>query len=528
MKQTKRRVTAETSPGFTAVVTLAVALLIAALVIGCSASQDLFQDVEHDVEGADQDTGQAGSGDNSQDGSYGPAPAAPSDFSVRAVSSTEIELTWIDNSDDEEYFEIERTETSDYESYDPVATVDADVTTYLDTGLTAETEYDYRIRAVNSGGVSDWLGAAIATTLPPPLENVVAVAAGISHSLALRDDGSVYAWGDNGYRQLGNDSDVFSATPVLVEALSGIVDIASGENHCLAVDGGGNIWTWGDNTSGQLGTGDTGGAALPERIAPLADVVDVAAGPRHSVAVDTNGNVWAWGAGSIGQLGNGAFESSPIPVKIPSGAGAGVEDATKVAAGRSHSLALRSSAVGSDLRAWGGNFYGQLGDGSTEDAGSPVEVMGLSGVETLAAGHDHSLALRSDGTVWAWGDNSVGQLGTGSLVDSHVPTQVSSLSGIVSVAAGGGGSYAVDSSGALWAWGIVYGLTETHEKTLPVEIVALSNVLSVAQSDAHGLALLEDGTVWAWGSNNSAGQLGDGSMSHLDTSEPVRVVAPVE
>ncbi|MBM3496265.1 MAG: hypothetical protein FJX72_18380, partial [Armatimonadetes bacterium] len=150
-----------------------------------------------------------------------------------------------------------------------------------------------------------------------------------------------------------------------------------------------------------------------------------------------------WGSTECGQVGDG-----PGPVSQP--VESLLSDAVSVAAGDHHSLALKSDGT---VWACGLNRYGQLGDGTTTDRAAPVAVSGLSGVVAVAAGEGHSLVLKSDGTVWAWGYNGYGQLGDGTTTHRTAPVAVSGLSGLVSVAAGYGHSLAVKSDGAVWAWG---------------------------------------------------------------------------
>ena len=168
-------------------------------------------------------------------------------------------------------------------------------------------------------------------------------------------------------------------------------------------------------------------------LAALSATPQVAAGEEHVVALKSDGTIWAWGSNHFGQLGIGsAGDASTVPVQV-----SGLTGVVAVAAGGGfHSLALKSDG---SVWAWGGNLSGELGNGTTVDSHVPVQVVGLpNDVVAVAAGYRYSLALKSDGTVWAWGGNYFGELGNGSTVDSPVPVQVSGLTGVIAVARGGG------------------------------------------------------------------------------------------
>jgi alpha-tubulin suppressor-like RCC1 family protein len=168
--------------------------------------------------------------------------------------------------------------------------------------------------------------------------------------------------------------------------------------------------------------------------------------------------------------------------------------------------------------AWGNNQWGQLGDGTTTDRTTPVQVSGLSDVKAVDGGGLHSLALKNDGTVWAWGSNGNGQLGDGTDTDRTTPVRVSGLSDVKAIAAGGSRSLALKNDGTVWDWG---ALTNTHCcSTTPVQVSSLSGVQAIAAGGFHSLALKNDGTLWAWGENGT-GQLGDGTTTYRTT--PVRV-----
>jgi len=247
------------------------------------------------------------------------------------------------------------------------------------------------------------------------------LAGGIYHTLALRSDGTVWAWGQNGAGQLGDGTTTNRKTPVRVLELTDVVGVA-GSNHSLALKSDGTVWAWGYNNSGQLGDGTTTDRNTPVQVLGITGVVSIAAGTWHNLALKNDGTVWAWGYNNNGQLGDGTTTLRTTPVQV-----LGITGVVSIAAGSWHSLAFKNDGT---VWAWGYNNYGQLGDGTTTQRNTPVQVSGLTGIAGLtgvvdiAAGYFHSLALKSDGTVWAWGSNSEGLLGNGYTTNSNTPVQV--------------------------------------------------------------------------------------------------------
>ena len=328
---------------------------------------------------------------------------------------------------------------------------------------------------------------------------------------------SVWGWGTNGFGQLGNDDGSNPTTPVQARNLIGVASVASGEWHGLAVKDDGTVWGWGYNNAGQVGDGTYTNRSTPVQVNNLSGAVSVAGGEFHSLAVKDDGTVWAWGQNQYGRLGDGTDTSRSTPVQVSDLSGA-----VSVAGGISHSLAVKSDGT---VWAWGQNSSGQLGDGTHTNRSTPVKVSNLSGVVSVAGGAYHSLALKDDGTVWAWGSDIYGQLGDGTDINySATPVQVSNLSGAVSVAGGVYHSLAVKSDGTVWAWGYndhgQLGDGTRANRSTPVRVSDLSGAVSVAGGEGHSLAVKSDGTASAWGQNNY-GQLGDGTKT--DRSTPVRV-----
>jgi alpha-tubulin suppressor-like RCC1 family protein len=366
-------------------------------------------------------------------------------------------------------------------------------------------------------GDATWINCdGAVTTCPVP----TSVAAGLYHTVALQSDGTVWAWGRNTEGQAGDG--IFTPqrlTPVRA-VVSNVTAIATGDYHTVALKNDGTVWTWGWNSSGQLGDGTTSNRFAPVQVAGLSSITAIAAGTDHTVAVKSDGTVWAWGNNSYGKLGDGTFTYYRLtPVQVP-----GLSSITAITAGADHTVARKSDGT---VWAWGLNAYGQLGDGTSTSSRTPVQVVGLSSITAIAAGRDHTIARRSDGTAWAWGHNSQGQVGDGTTAYQRTrPVQVVGLSSITAIAAGTYHTVARRSDGTMWAWGAnsyrqLGDGTTAYERSLPVQVVGLSSVTAIEAGFGHTVALKSDGRVWDWG-HNFYGQLGDGTT--VDRPLPVQVV----
>jgi alpha-tubulin suppressor-like RCC1 family protein len=284
------------------------------------------------------------------------------------------------------------------------------------------------------------------------LAGVTNVAAGKEHTVAMKSDSTVWAWGKNNYGQVGDGTNINRLTPVQVAGgLTGVVAVAAGTSHTVALKNNETVWAWGYNYYGQLGDGTNIDRRTPVQVAEITGVVAIAAGDCHTVALKTNGTVWAWGFNFYGQLGDGTNINRWTPVQV-----AELTGVVAIATGEGHAIAVKGDG---SVWAWGYNYYGQLGDGTNVTSLTPVQVMmadgtALTGVVAVAAGARYTVALKTNGTVWAWGDNSAGQIGDGTSGTNRLaPVQVEGLTGVVAIAAGGSHTVAMKGDGTVWVWG---------------------------------------------------------------------------
>jgi alpha-tubulin suppressor-like RCC1 family protein len=256
--------------------------------------------------------------------------------------------------------------------------------------------------------------------------NWQAVAAGTWHSVALRTDGTLWTWGDNEWGQLGigkfNTTAPYGTnTPQRVGSDTNWQAVAAGF-HTVALRADGTLWAWGANRSGQLGNGtfttnDPGGINTPQQVATNSDWQTIAAGATHTVALRANGTLWTWGNNFNGQLGLGTNTKTNTPQRI------GSDTNWQAIAASDHTAALRADGT---LWAWGRNESGMLGIGTNTHTNTPQRVGTAANWQAVAAGL-HTVALRADGTLWAWGGNYDGQLGNGTngpYTGTNTPQQV--------------------------------------------------------------------------------------------------------
>ncbi len=360
---------------------------------------------------------------------------------------------------------------------------------------TADDGVLYRVIVHNTHGPDATSASARLVVAPSVGSAPVRVGGGMGHSMALRADATLVAWGGNGLGQLGRGTFTVAESPQAVSGLSRVATFAVGGQHTLAIDDQGVVSSWGTGSNGVLGDPGVNQRNRPGPVVGLVGAARfVSAGTSTSIAatgndffswgagyhgdglltvrdtavalpgyafvvasaghgnftlgVSNDGTVWAWGHNSFGQLGTGDLGARIVPEVVT-----GLPRSVAVSAGVRHSLALSENGT---VYAWGGNFSGELGLGDNVDRSRPVAVP-LPGIAVaISAGLFHSMALLADGRVFAWGYNAEGAVGRGDFIDSPLPVNVvGGWSGrIVGIGAGERHSLAVDASGAVWAWGL--------------------------------------------------------------------------
>jgi len=399
-----------------------------------------------------------------------------------------------------------------------------------------------------------WLFFRDDTPFPVNAGKATTLAAGSTNSFYVKNDGSLWAWGYNADGQLGYGTRTSHHTPVNIMDDVTVVSTSRnshdwiGQSHTLTIKTDGSLWAWGYNNYGQLGDNTTAFRYIPIKI--IEDVISVSAGWYHSTAIKKDGSLWAWGSNYYGVLGDGAAtvtsfnlwadeiidnNDKHVPIKI-------MDDVVAVSAGRYHTMAIRTD---SSLWVWGSNANGKLGDGTVSlydtlngefiennDKNTPVKIM--DDIVNVSAGDYHSMAIGSDGCLWAWGGNFYGLLGDGTVTiidpwtqdiiesnDKYVPIMI--MDNVITVATGGLHTAAIRTDGSLWTWGLnnsgQLGDGTVIDRYTPIRI--MEDVMAVSVGDYHTMALKSDGSIWTWGSNRY-GQLGDGTT--IMRLQPVQVI----
>jgi alpha-tubulin suppressor-like RCC1 family protein len=317
------------------------------------------------------------------------------------------------------------------------------------------------------------------------------ISAGSGHSLGVRTNGTAWGWGDNSSGRLGDNTITARSSPVSV--VGGFTDwcqVSAGDQHSLGVRTNCTVWAWGINTCGRLGDNTITARSSPVSVVGgFTDWCQVSAGGLHSLGVRTNGTAWAWGMNGSGRLGDNSTANRLSPVSVVGG----FTDWCQVSAGGNHSLGVRTNCT---AWAWGINTAGILGTGNTTARSSPVSVVGgfNDWCQVSAGSFVHSLGVRTNGTAWAWGCNGNGRLGDNTATNRSSPVSVvGGFTDWCQISAGNTHSLGVRTNGTAWAWGDngtgTLGDNTTVSKSSPVSVVGGFTDWCQVSASRHSLAL---------------------------------------
>lgn len=334
-----------------------------------------------------------------------------------------------------------------------------------------------------------------------------------NNSIYICDNGLPMVWGYNGSGQFGNGTTgTVSYAPIFTTGFAAgdiITDVSAGLGFSMFLKADNSLWTCGANDFGQ--TSHASQTSLPLQVAGHTGITKIGTGFYHAFFIKNDNTIWAFGRNDKGQLGDGNITgtgANPTPVQV------NITDVIQVTGGFFHSIFLKS-----DGTVW---HCGR----TVSNVANPTQFAGLSNVVAISAGQYFSMFLKSDGTVWVSGNNQYGQFGNGntSTNDTDVPVQVPGLSGIVSIAAGDAFALFVKNDGTAWACGRndkgQLGDGTLVDKHSPVQVLNITGAETVGAGYTHSLFTKSDDTVWGSG-YNLLGQLGDGT--NIDRTTPVQI-----
>jgi len=341
----------------------------------------------------------------------------------------------------------------------------------------------------------------------------VSVATGLDHTVAIKDDGTLWAWGNNSDGQLGNGSNTNSSIPVQIGTGNNWEVVTAGNKFTLAIKTDNTLWSWGDNSSGQLGIGSTNDVNVPTQV-PGNNWVNVVAGiTKHVIGLKTDDDVSLWGDNTFGQIGTGdpfPYYTSPIEIATLVGT-------VEIAAGNGNSFIIDNG----ELYAIGKNNVGQLGINSTANVNVPNQVGTDTNWKMVAAGNEHTIGIKTNGTLWVWGSDANGNMGNGAVTTSYDEPDQLGIATDWDTAYAGTGCYATKTSGSLWTWGSnmwggsigVLGAGPASQINTPVQLLTTVNTLS--SRFGHSMAINNNDYLLVAGIGPD-GQLGpDTTMSNI-------------
>jgi len=368
----------------------------------------------------------------------------------------------------------------------------------------------------------------------------VAISSGNYHTCAILDDGTVSCWGNNPGGQLGDGTNTDQYTPTQTSSLGTgrtAVAITAGYSHTCALLDDSSVSCWGYNGDGQLGDGtntDRGPSNQTSSLGTGRTAVAISSGASHTCALLDDGTVSCWGGNYVGQLGDGTGgnvsqnNNRNTPNQTSSfGTGRTAVAISSTIGG--HTCAILDDA---SVSCWGDNWYGQLGDGTNTNRDTPTQTSSLGtnrGAVVISSGYRYTCVILNDTSVSCWGKNTFGQLGDGTNTDRGTPTQISSLGTgrtAVAISSGGGHTCAILDDGTVSCWGYNHegqlGDGTTIDRNTPTQTASLGTgrtAVAISSGDYNTCALLDDGTVSCWGSNDN-GELGDGTNTNRSTPLP--------
>ncbi|MCX6208961.1 MAG: hypothetical protein NTZ59_05525, partial [Bacteroidetes bacterium] len=385
-------------------------------------------------------------------------------------------------------------------------------TTYSTSGTYIKTGF------LNSVGCDST--ATIILTIAPITTNPCwkMISTGFNHTIAIKKDGTLWAWGQNTYGQVGDGTNTHRNMPTQIGTDTNWESVSAKGFHTVAIKKDGTLWAWGQNSFGQVGDGTSTNRNVPVQIGTATNWAQISSGLSFTLALKKDSTLWAWGYNILGQLGDGTLVNKNTPIKIGN-----ANNWVNIGTGEFHSAAIKADGT---LWTWGSNSNGQLGDGTTVNKTTPTQIGTDNNWASFKGGNAHTIALKTDNTIWSWGSNNTGQLGDGTNISKSTPTQLGVANNWREINAGGGFSVALTTTGTIWSCGKntngQLGNGTAINNNILTKIGVDINWSSINAGDNHFVASKTDGSLWACG-YNLYGQLGD--VTNADKNLPKLVIS---
>jgi alpha-tubulin suppressor-like RCC1 family protein len=349
----------------------------------------------------------------------------------------------------------------------------------------------------------------------------------VTHTLAIKNDGTLWAWGLNDSGQLGDGTLIDKDAPIQIGLDNNWKEISTGQSHSLAIKNNGTLWAWGDNFQGELGNNSNTNSSVPIQITTNTNWKSISAGSFYSTALKNDGTLWSWGSNEVGQLGLGNLSDKLIPTQV------GVSAFWKsISAGSSHTIALKTDNT---IWGFGKNTLGSLGLGNNNNFYLTPTQIGINNdwkkisVSKDYWGYPFSVGIKNDGTMWSTGNNPNGQIGNGSNSNNvYTFSQIGTQNDWADIEAGASHSVALKNSGNIYSWGSnsvgQIGDGTNSDKFSPTLISTIQSIQKISCGLNNSFIINSSGSYYAFGSN-VYGNLGNGSTTNSNT--PITISCPI-
>ena len=343
------------------------------------------------------------------------------------------------------------------------------------------------------------------------------VVGGGYHTVAIKSDGSLWAWGKNIYGQLGDGTFENKLRPVRIGNDSDWEYVSAGSEHTVAIKKDGTLWAWGQNLYGQVGDDTYTDCNVPKRISADKNWKTISAGSIFNLALKTDGSMWSWGWNDHYELGNGNTFNLTVPTMVGRSF-----DWDSVSASTLSATAIKTD---NSIWSWGANVEGSLGAVTLQFQVEPAQIgTTIFNYKTTSSGGFTSMNIKLDGTLWGWGFNGYGTVGNGTSSNVSVPTKIGNDHDWAIAVTSTSTTRAIKNNGSLWVWGKndigQLGDGTTQNRNVPVRIAENTVWKTISGRRDFTVALDTDNGLWAWG-DNSFGQLGDGTTENQTIPEMI-------